>query len=439
MININLPLTCQLEITDKCNFMCIHCYHFGFSCPKLQQKSEDKNDEQIFYLAQKIVEAGIFSVVLTGGEPLVRKGLTFQLIKYFKSNNKILSLNTNLSLIDQRTLGIILQTQLDGMLISCPTTNPYVYKEMTGGADYNLFERKLKMIIESDQHFSVNMVVNQRNINLIRQTAIKLKSFGVEKIGATPMGLNVEYPQLDLLLDRQQVEKVINDLLWIKNDLNMDVDIFEAIPKCTFPIEVHKQNLNFLNRKCQAGRTTLSIANNGDLRPCTHNPKIYGNLFKESINSVWQKMGDWRSNDYIPVDCRKCKLLSKCLGGCRMTAKAFTQNVKGKDPWMSDPLSENILKRKSRPVILEPSMEIAPSKEFRWRKEGNNYLICTKTTRNIILVNEELFNFMVRLKKIVPIKLSALAQINQTEFNNMHFQKIIKLLVEKKFISLINR
>ncbi len=432
MININLPLTCQLEVTDRCNFKCIYCYRFD--CLGLQQESTDLDNEQVFYLARKIIKAGIFSIVLTGGEPLIRKGLVLQLIKYFKDNNKCLSLNTNLSLLDQKTLDTIRKYRLDGMLISCPTTKPDVYKEMTGGASYNLFEEKLKMVVESGQHFSVNMVVNQKNINMVRQSAIRLKSLKVKRIGITPMGLNVEYPQLDLLLNRKQVEKLIGDLLWAKNSLGMDIDIFESMPKCVFPTEIHKQDFNFLDRKCQAGRTTLSITNNGDVRACTHNPKIYGNLFKESIDEIWQKMEDWRSDNYVPKDCLNCKSLSRCLGGCRMTAKAFTKNYKGRDPWMNVPLPENTFKKESQPIDLESGMEIVSSEEFKWRKEGRNYLICTKTTRNMTLVNSKLFNFLVKLRKLAPVRLNKLAQINQTTFDDAYFQKIVKILISRKFI-----
>lgn len=436
MVNIRLPLTCQLEVTDKCNFRCIHCYRFALGCSKIQHQSKDISDEKMLFLAQKIVEAGIFSIVLTGGEPLKRKNLTRRLIKYFKDNNKCLSLNTNLTLLDKNTLDFLIKYKLDGMLISCPATNPNVYKEMTG-AKFSVFERKLKMVIESDQRFSVNMVVNKRNINLIRKSAIELKSLGVKKIGATPMGLNIENPQLDLLLSYKEIKKVINELLWIKNNLKMNIDIFEAIPKCVFPLEILKQDLNFLKRKCQAGRTTLSIANNGNARPCTHNPQIYGNLFKESINKIWEKMDDWRSEKYMPSDCMGCKILSRCLGGCRMTAKAFTGVCKGKDPWMNKPFLKNVFKKDSKSIKILPEMEIVPSKEFRWRKEKENYLICTKTTRNSILVNSVFFNFLVELRKnVTVIKLNDLAQINQTTFDNPHFQVIIKFLLERKFISI---
>lgn len=435
MMNIKTPLLAQLELTDKCNLRCLHCYRLNHRC--LNNTLNNLDDESIMVLANKIVEAKIFDVVLTGGEPLLKKNLVMRLTKYFKDNDIYVSLNTNLQLLDSTILEWITSSKLDALLISCPSNDPDIYSQMTGGGDYFKFKRNLKKIIKKGLNFSVNMVVNKTNFHSIRNTACALKSLGVKKLGISPMGLNVEHPETNLFLDIQEINDVIKEIIWINENLQMKADIFEALPKCIFPKEILRKEFSFLFRKCQAGRTTLAIANNGNVRPCTHNSDIYGNLFKDSFDIIWNRMSDWRNNVFVPIECKQCKVINNCLGGCRTTARAMSDDWQAKDPWMTLPLKKISIKKNTNSLLkIRASTLIMPSK-IRWREERKGfYIICTKTIRNVLLVNKELFRFVIGLQDIKSIQLCNLANECGVEINNASFQKVIELLAKKGFISI---
>lgn len=178
MSSLTRPLTAQLEVTDRCNLRCRHCYHLEFDS---KCKSRDLPDAQVMLMAEKIAEAGVFSMVITGGEPLVRKNLTKCLIKYFKDCNMHVSLNTNLLLLDQETLEYVMSCHLDGMLISCPSLNVDTYRFMTGGGNLTRFLQNTELVIANKQHFAINMVVNRHNFHDIRETAKGCADLGVER------------------------------------------------------------------------------------------------------------------------------------------------------------------------------------------------------------------------------------------------------------------
>ena len=136
MPTLTRPLNMQLEITDKCNFRCRHCYHLDFDC---DIHSQDIPDDQVILMAEKMVEARIFGITVTGGEPLVRKELVKWLVEYFKKCDVDVSLNTNLLLLDQATLDHLMTNRLNHMLISCPSTDPELYNFMTGGGNLTRF------------------------------------------------------------------------------------------------------------------------------------------------------------------------------------------------------------------------------------------------------------------------------------------------------------
>ena len=431
---ISAPLTVSLEITDKCNYRCPHCYRLDNNDGLIPRTVFKEKDEIVFEIAKKLVDARIFSIILTGGEPLLNKTLTAKLVEYFKSSNICVSLNTNLVLLDDAFLKEIMNIKLDSILVSCPASNPEIYRRMTGNGDFSKFEVTLKKIVASGMHCIVNMVVNKINLRFVRETATKMANIGVKKFGVTPMALNVLHPEENLFLDKNEVVWLINDLLWIKKSLGISVDILEALPKCIFPEKIRESGLNFLQRKCQAGITTMAVSDNGDVRPCTHNPDVYGNLFKEPLSSIWEKMSGWRSGLYIPGECKNCKVLNKCLGGCRMTARAFSGKEQGKDPWMTELLLEDNFKQWPVVFSLDKDSIIYFAESFKWRREGDDYLICTKTPNNILRVNDELFRLVNYLWKTGKIRLNDLAVMNNLLFDDVNFQKIIKLLLRKKFI-----
>lgn len=434
---ISAPITVQLEVTESCNYRCPHCYHL-VNYGNLERGFDFyENDETVLNVAKRLVSAKIFNVVLTGGEPLTKKKLTLKLIKYFRAHNITVSLNTNLVLMDDDFLDKFINFGGNGMLVSCPATSPKIYKEMTGNGNFHQFSEKIEKLVKKNVHFTVNMVVNKNNLTVIRETAIKMIAIGVKRFAATPMALNVLYPDFKHFLNIKDVRKVIKDLMWVKKNFGIYVDIMESLPKCVFPKDIRHLNLSFLERKCQAGITTMAISANGDIRPCTHNPEVYGNLLEENLSNVWKKMFDWRNGFYIPEDCKKCRTMDICLGGCRMTAKAYdiTGKQDSKDPWMLKPLQSNDFRRKNVNFNLNEESIIYFSKKFQFRRENGGYLVYSAKNK-ILLINHEFFTLMDYLNKIGSVKLGDLANHGNISFNDRNFQKIIKLLLRNKFISL---
>jgi MoaA/NifB/PqqE/SkfB family radical SAM enzyme len=220
---LSAPLTAQLEITDFCNHKCIHCYNLD---SKIEHRPVQRaNDEMILACAQKLIDNGIFSVVVTGGEPLIKKELTKKVITLLRENNIRVNLNSNLTLFDDDFISFLTQVKV-GVLTSCPSAVPTSFEKLVGIDNYEKFETNIKKLVSAGVRFTVNMVVTKENLNEVRTTAEKMKQLGCRSFGATPMSLNMDYPRLDLLLATEDVKQVISDLLWAEEILDLKVDIF---------------------------------------------------------------------------------------------------------------------------------------------------------------------------------------------------------------------
>ncbi len=85
----------RISLTDRCNFRCFYCLPNGE--PPLARKETILTFEEIAYLSEIFVSLGIEKIRLTGGEPMLRKGivsLVEQLAK-LKPQLQDLALTTN--------------------------------------------------------------------------------------------------------------------------------------------------------------------------------------------------------------------------------------------------------------------------------------------------------------------------------------------------------
>lgn len=428
---LSLPLTAQLEVTDFCNHRCIHCYNLDSEIKNRPMRKVD--DDTVLACAQKLIDNKIFSVIVTGGEPLLKKNLTKKIIRLLKENKTQVSLNSNITLADDDFI-VFLKEQNVGVLTSCPSGVANSFSRLVGIDNYVFFETNIKKLVAAGVRFTVNMVVTKDNLHEIRTTAKKMKELGCKSFAATPMGLNVEYPRLDLLLSVDEVHGVIADLLWIEENLKMKVDILEALPKCVFPEEALRGKHHFLNRKCQAGRTVIAVSCNGDIRPCAHNPSSYGNILEENLRDIWKKMSDWRSMQYIPEECKDCSWLNRCNGGCRTSAKVFNGDWNKKDMWCTGVLNTTPPTFEKRTIDLTSETRLQVVNNIRVRREEEDAFLIYNTEADIFfMVNRVFYNYIKELQRKKEFSFGDLYNEN----NYVHIHKVCSFLINKKVLKVI--
>lgn len=432
-----MPLTAQLEVTDCCNHRCIHCYNLD---SKIQNRpTRHVDDEIVLKCAQKLIDNHVFGVIVTGGEPLIKKELTKQVISLLKEHQIRVSLNSNLTLFDDDFIAFLKEKKV-GVLTSCPSGFPASFTKLVGVDNYARFEANLKKLVAAGVRCTVNMVVTKENLHEIRPTAEKMKVLGCKSFAATPMGLNVEYPKLDLLLTVEEVRQVIADLLWIEKALGLKVDVLEALPKCVFPETVLMEKHAFLNRKCQAGRTVIAVSCNGNVRPCAHNPYSYGNLLEEDLRGIWQKMSDWRSAQYVPEPCLDCVWLNRCNGGCRTSAKAFNGDWNKNDMWCTGKLAVLPPNNDHLTIELNPETRLQFTPDLQARKEDEEAWVIYNAADDVFfMVNQAYYEFIMGLKEQDSFSFGALCQANHLSPDNPQIQDIITFLIRKKVLKIIEQ
>jgi radical SAM protein with 4Fe4S-binding SPASM domain len=276
------PYHANLELTMKCNLRCKHCYvDAGKEVPNEMTK------EEVFSVLEKLHKSGVVVLCLTGGEPMIRKDF-FEILEYCKDRFISIQILTNGCFVDEtsaKRLGeyknIVCQISLDG-------DNPGTHEAVRGvkGA----FEKAcnaIKLLSQNGVRAIVAMTVVPFSMDQVEQTYKLAKSLGAATFRAGRILPTGRAKNLAWVLDDKQMADVEAVITKLNKAHGEDVEPWQS----TITDERLQKSKDTHN--CGAGYMQITIAPNGDLRPCPpmdSNRYNQGNILKTDIPEVWKKL-----------------------------------------------------------------------------------------------------------------------------------------------------
>lgn len=125
-----LPLHATLALTHRCNFRCVHCYVLpNAGAPEAELATGDW-----LAVAQEAAAAGCFSILLTGGEPLLRADFADIYLGIRKLGIHVM-LFTNASRVDARIIEVLRSAPPRLIEVSVYGATPETYRAVTGRAE----------------------------------------------------------------------------------------------------------------------------------------------------------------------------------------------------------------------------------------------------------------------------------------------------------------
>lgn len=173
----------RISVTDRCNFRCTYCMPkeiFGDDFVFLS-KNELLSFEEIYRIARIFAELGVKKLRLTGGEPLMRRGLP-ELIGKLQTIEGIedIGLTTNAVLLGQHAQPLY-DAGLRRLNISLDALDAEVFGQINGrGIAPDLILQNIRKAKEIGFAIKVNMVVQKGvNENEILPMAAYFKKLGI--------------------------------------------------------------------------------------------------------------------------------------------------------------------------------------------------------------------------------------------------------------------
>jgi len=220
---------------------------------------------------------------------------------------------------------------------------------------FKKLNESLKYLSKNNLRVAMNMVVNKKNIKEVYETGKFLfENFGINYFAATPMTISPGKNLTDITLSREEYILALDNLLILEEDLGIRTDSLNPAIPCMFPENNQEKYRKFFeNRACGAGKGTLTFSIGGEVRPCSQEGRIYGNILENSLEEILTNMDEWMEREHIPQECSPCEYVELCEGGCRVSAEASSGQLNGLEPYFTNPVKKNISQKRSKLINFE--------------------------------------------------------------------------------------
>lgn len=183
----------RISLTDRCNLRCIYCMPDGV---RLVPREEILSEQEILEITGACAGLGIRHVKVTGGEPLVRRCCR-TLIREIRQIPGIetVTLTTNGVLLREH-LKSLEDSGIDGINVSLDTTDPDLYRKITGGGDVSTVIDAIHVCADAGIRTKINAVaLHEENEDLL----VFARDYPVDVrfIEIMPIGYGAGFPQTD--------------------------------------------------------------------------------------------------------------------------------------------------------------------------------------------------------------------------------------------------
>ena len=313
----------EIEITNKCNLNCQHCYVDRI-------RPQTMPSDKVYELIDYAIQSQVTRLVFTGGEPLLDPNV-FNYAKYAREKGvKSLFLLTNGLLIKNEFIKDLslfdeIQMSLDELPSNRPSVRINYLKQL---------EEKFELLRKNNIFFLFFVTLNKKNYNDIDKFVAYARE---QKAG---IAFNFLIPMSDKLKDlvlspkevKSSLERIITEQ---KNNPSVLCNHhFRFLVDKNKRDELLKLPKNRIVGGCLAGIAAAYICVNGDVYPCPFLPVSAGNVFEKSISDIWEHsplLMSIRRRNLFKGKCGKCSFLNMC-GGCRAVSYLKFHSVVDSDP-----------------------------------------------------------------------------------------------------------
>ena len=276
-----IPIKVGLEITDKCNLNCCHCYLTGGSHSVISL-SEAKS------ILDQIAEASCLFLTLTGGEPLTNKDC-LDIMQYANEKAFSIRLLTNGTLITPKVADRIRNAKV--------SVEVSIY-----GAVANTHDKFTRLRGSFDATIKGIKLLAQRRVRVVMKFLITKANF-------------VEVKRVQQLAQRLGVGCIANPLIFPRID-GSPQPVSYRVSDPQLRQLMRDQIYTPKKTKCVAALSKCWISPSGEVYPCELARIKVGDLKNQSFAEIWnsdeiKKLGT--THWFAPPDCcLKCAVSEVC-------------------------------------------------------------------------------------------------------------------------------
>jgi radical SAM protein with 4Fe4S-binding SPASM domain len=306
----DFPSWIILEITNKCNLSCNHCYLSS------SYKGINVSLKYIKKIKEEIKKKNIEVIAISGGEPLTHPSFK-KIVSLLLPHTKKLIIESNLLLLKKRLINFLEKIK-ENIIIQ--TSIESIRGESGRGINLEILKNKLRLL--KDKGIKTSILItplnfNQKDFDIMVSNLKEFTDFlSIERLIPIGRGKNL-------------------------NELNK-ISFFRIIKYCeNYNINCNDPLISLIKTRennfigCSAGMFACCIGYDLNLYPCPKLRVPCGSLKKNSIKYIWnnspilKKLRNRRK--YMKGKCSSCEIINSC-GGCRAYAYSKFKDIFNEDP-----------------------------------------------------------------------------------------------------------
>lgn len=326
---LGMPIAGTFELTARCNFNCPMCYvHLTPEQLKASGKQE-LTAQQWLSIAQEARDMGMVFVLLTGGEPLVRKDF-FEIYDGMRKMGLLISINTNGSMLQGEILERFLESPPFRFNISLYGGNNETYNRMCGTPAYDRVKENIRRLRQAGVEVSLNLSItpyNKDDLEQIYRDAVEL-DVNVKASSYMYPSVRVNGEQYGCGNRLSPEESAACSVEW--DLLRFSPEEFAAratnmvqkvsVEKEGCPVEIGE------GISCRAGSTAFWMTWDGRILPCgmMMEPEVYP--LKNGFADAWKELREMTARIRLSAECTSCsykEVCSTCAAVCFTETGSF--------------------------------------------------------------------------------------------------------------------
>lgn len=322
------PSLVSWNLTRMCNLRCPHCY---LSAGK--KGGDELSTGECLALLDEMRDLGTEMVILTGGEPLLRKDV-YDLARRAAELGLWVVMGTNGVLLDERVARTMVDCGVKGVGISIDSIDPQKHDRFRGGPDSWRYSVRA---LEIAKAHGLEVLVQTTVMDWNRDELPQLIDFARRK-GAWSFNLYflVQTGRGQRLndLDAAATETILGQLVEVQERMRPMLVRAKCAPH--FKRIAYQRGAQGLESGgCMAGTQYCRITPEGDVTPCPYMDVKAGNVRQAGgFAAVWKAspvLAELRDLGRLTGRCGACELKEMC-GGCRCRAQAAFGDYLAEDP-----------------------------------------------------------------------------------------------------------
>lgn len=314
------PLSGTFELTGRCNLSCKMCLVRVDRKRMAELNLRERTGEEWIDMARQAAAAGTLSLLLTGGEPMLRPDFA-EIYSAISQMGFLVTLYTNATMVTSSVMDVLRKNPPHKIGVTMYGASNETYAQLCHCPDgYDRFLAGMGQLMELPSLLDTRTTIVQQN----REDLPAMRSWVSETLGPKQVlhisrsvmrqiRGSVANPQECRLEPGENAELVYSWLFQLAKQIRSGA---VSLPQAHQKLKLHQYAVpdsgHYLFEHCGAGLSSYTITWCGRMYACELLQEGYTEPFQSGFQAAWEHLPEQYPRSHAVGACASCKLVDLC-------------------------------------------------------------------------------------------------------------------------------